>query len=186
MNKFWSLRCDGKLARKFLWELFLPWGWAWRKDTLPSNILILLHKDRMLKVATASTQPWRDIREQKLSYRGWQGQDRTVGTWCHYASDEIKPGTVLLPNLCEIIDSPVSKFLLLFNEMVHISSVQFSSVQSLTHVWLFATPWIATRQASLSQSSLPEFTQTPRVHSNSHPLSQWCHPAISSSVVPFS
>ena len=26
---------------------------------------------------------------------------------------------------------------------------------------------------------------TPGVHSNSHPLSQWCHPAISSSVVPF-
>ena len=29
-------------------------------------------------------------------------------------------------------------------------------------------------------------SSTPRVHSNSHPLSQWCHPAISSSVVPFS
>ena len=27
---------------------------------------------------------------------------------------------------------------------------------------------------------------TPRVHSDSHPLSQWCHPAISSSVIPFS
>ena len=27
---------------------------------------------------------------------------------------------------------------------------------------------------------------TPGVHSDSHPLSQWCHPAISSSVVPFS
>ena len=27
---------------------------------------------------------------------------------------------------------------------------------------------------------------TPRVHSNSCPSSQWCHPAISSSVVPFS
>ena len=26
----------------------------------------------------------------------------------------------------------------------------FSSVQSLSHVWLFATPWIAARQASLS------------------------------------
>ena len=26
---------------------------------------------------------------------------------------------------------------------------------------------------------------SPRVHSNSCPLSQWCHPAISSSVVPF-
>ena len=27
---------------------------------------------------------------------------------------------------------------------------------------------------------------TPRVHPNSRPLSQWCHPAISSSVLPFS
>ena len=27
---------------------------------------------------------------------------------------------------------------------------------------------------------------TPRVHSNSHPLSQWCHPAIPSSIVSFS
>ena len=27
---------------------------------------------------------------------------------------------------------------------------------------------------------------TPRVHSDSRPSSQWCHPAISSSVVPFS
>ena len=31
-----------------------------------------------------------------------------------------------------------------------ISSVQFSSVQSLNHVCLFATPWIETLQASLS------------------------------------
>ena len=29
-------------------------------------------------------------------------------------------------------------------------SVEFSSVQSLSHVWLFATSWIAARQASLS------------------------------------
>ena len=28
--------------------------------------------------------------------------------------------------------------------------LQFSSAQSLNHVWLFATPWIAARQASLS------------------------------------
>ena len=37
-------------------------------------------------------------------------------------------------------------------------SVQFSTIQSLSHVWLFATPWITARQASLSiinsQSSL--------------------------------
>ena len=29
-------------------------------------------------------------------------------------------------------------------------------------------------------------SQTPRVHSDARPSSQWCHPAISSSVVPFS
>ena len=32
-------------------------------------------------------------------------------------------------------------------------SVQFSSVQSLSHVQLFATPWIAARQASLSMTN---------------------------------
>ena len=30
------------------------------------------------------------------------------------------------------------------------SSVQFSSVQSISHVWLFATPWTAAHLASLS------------------------------------
>ena len=33
---------------------------------------------------------------------------------------------------------------------VHAKSLQFSSVQSLSHVRLFATPWIAAGQASLS------------------------------------
>ena len=38
-----------------------------------------------------------------------------------------------------------------------------------------------------SQHTRPSCSsQTPRVHSDSHPSSQWCHPAISSSVVPFS
>ena len=57
--------------------------------------------------------------------------------------------------------------------------LQFSSVQSLSRVQLFATPWIAARQASLSITTLG-------VHSNSLPSSPWCHPAISSSVVSFS
>ena len=36
------------------------------------------------------------------------------------------------------------------------------------------------------QARPPRPSPTPGVHSNSCPLSQWCHPAISSSVVPFS
>ena len=55
---------------------------------------------------------------------------------------------------------------------------QFSSVQSLSHVWLFVTPWIAAR---------PPFpSPTLGVYPNSCPSSQWCHPAISSSAVSFS
>ena len=37
-----------------------------------------------------------------------------------------------------------------------------------------------------SQHARPPCPPTPGVHSNSCPSSRWCHPAISSSVVPFS
>ena len=57
--------------------------------------------------------------------------------------------------------------------------IQFSSVQPLSRVRLFATPWTAARQASLSITNS-------RIYSNPCPSSRWCHPAISSSVVPFS
>ena len=53
------------------------------------------------------------------------------------------------------------------------------SVQSLSRARLSATLWTATRQASCP-------LLTPRVYSNSCPLSQWCHPTIWSSVIPFS
>ena len=38
----------------------------------------------------------------------------------------------------------------------------------------------------LQHTSLPCPSPSPRACSNSRPLSQWCHPAISSSVTPFS
>ena len=55
----------------------------------------------------------------------------------------------------------------------------FQSVQSLTCIWLFTMPWTTVHQASLSIT-------TSRACSNPCPSSQWCHPTISSSVVPFS
>ena len=54
-------------------------------------------------------------------------------------------------------------------------SVQFSH----SVVYDSATPWISARQASCPSPTLA-------VHSDSHLSSQWCHPAISSSIVPFS
>ena len=55
----------------------------------------------------------------------------------------------------------------------------FSTVQSLSRVRLFVTPWTAACQTSCS-------SPTSGAHSNSCPLRRWCHPTISSSVVPFS
>ena len=51
-------------------------------------------------------------------------------------------------------------------------------VQSLSHVWL--------RLHGLQHAMLPCPSLSPGVCSNSCPLSRWCHPAISSSVTPFS
>ena len=56
---------------------------------------------------------------------------------------------------------------------------RFSSVQSLSLVQLFVSPWTSACQASLSFTISWSF-------SNSCPLSQRYHPTISSSVVPFS
>ena len=61
----------------------------------------------------------------------------------------------------------------------YFSSVQFSLVKYLSCVRLFVTPGIAARQASLSISNS-------RSSLKLCPLSRWCHPAISSSVIPFS
>ena len=59
------------------------------------------------------------------------------------------------------------------------SQLHFNSVQSLSHVRLFVTPWTASHQASLSIINSRSLL-------NSCPLSWWCHPTISSSVIPFS
>ena len=56
---------------------------------------------------------------------------------------------------------------------------KFSSVQLLSHVQLFATPWTAACQASLSITNSQTF-------SNSYLLSRCCHPTIWSTIIPFS
>ena len=55
--------------------------------------------------------------------------------------------------------------------------IQFSSVAQLCPIL---------RPHELQHPRPPCSSPTTRVHSNSRPSSRWCHPAISSSVVPFS
>ena len=100
------------------------------------------------------------------------------------------------------------------NTMVSGISTPLLCAQLLSHVRLFVIPWIAALQAPLSmafsrqeyqfspvqslsrvrlfwphgwqQARLPCSSSTAGAYSNSHPSSRWCHPTISSSVVPFS
>ena len=68
------------------------------------------------------------------------------------------------------------RMLKLLHNCTHLSSVQFSrSVMSNS-----------LRPHELQQARPPCPSPSPRVHSNSCPLSQWCYPAISFSVVHFS
>ena len=59
--------------------------------------------------------------------------------------------------------------------------IQFTSVQ-FSHSVMSDSLW-----SHESQNARPPCpSPSPGVHSDSHPLSRWCHPAISSSVIPFS
>ena len=64
---------------------------------------------------------------------------------------------------------------------------QFSSVQSLSHVWLFATPWTATCQASLSITntwSLLKLMSIKWVMPSNHLI--LCHPLLLLPSIPLS
>ena len=65
---------------------------------------------------------------------------------------------------------------ILSNRLIQFSSVQFS--------WSVMSDSLQPHELQHARSPCPSPTR--RVHSNSCPLSQWCHPTISSSVVPFS
>ena len=59
---------------------------------------------------------------------------------------------------------------------------------SLVCIYQFSRSVVSNSLWSLEPQHIrpPCPSPTPRVHSDSRPSSQWCHPAISSSVVPFS
>ena len=65
--------------------------------------------------------------------------------------------------------------------MTSVSSVNISSVQFSCSV---VSDFLRPHESQHARPPCP--SPTPGVHSDSRPWSQWCHPGISSSVVPFS
>ena len=84
----------------------------------------------------------------------------------------IAPNSFLMPSLF---------FLFFFLLYIQFSSVQFSSVQFICSV-----VFNSLQLHGLQHSRPPCPSATPGIYPNSCPLSQWCHPTISSSVTPFS
>ena len=81
-----------------------------------------------------------------------------------------KPPTVLLQSKQLVVDC----FLIII--LLQFSSVQFSNS--------VVSDSLRPHESQHTRPPCP--SPSPGVHSNSRPSSQWCHPAISSSVVPFS
>ena len=92
------------------------------------------------------------------------------------------PAPIIPHSYIEVLTSNTSECDLLFQEVrckcnqlkkghIGVYSVQFSSVAQ-------SCPTLC--------DPMNHSTPTPGVHSDSRPPSQWCHPAISSSVIPFS
>ena len=83
-------------------------------------------------------------------------------THVHWVSDAIQPSHPLSPSSSCL---PIRFRSVQFNRLVVSNSLRLHGLQ---HV------------------KIPCPSPTPGACSNSHPLSQWCHPTISSSVIPFS
>ena len=103
------------------------------------------------------------------------------GGWWPYLSSLLFSGLSIshsvTPNQISLWKEEQTMLLLYFTDDA--CPVLFNSFQSLGCVRLFVTPWTAACQALCP-------SPTPGVYPNSCPLNQWCHPTISSSVVPFS
>ena len=85
---------------------------------------------------------------------------------------------ILLPHIIILLSYPNTTYYLILSHMIHyiISSVQFS--RSVVSDFL--------RPHEPHHARPPCPSPTLGVYPNPCPLSQWCHPTISSSVIPFS
>ena len=127
----------------------------------------------------------------------WHFSGKTIGVSCHFLRQGIFPTQGLNPHLPHVLNWQADSL-----PVSHPRSF-FSSVQSLSCVRLFRPhglqharpPFSSVSFSGVYNSLWPHEPQhprppcpspTPRVYLNSCPLSQWCHPVISSSVVPFS
>ena len=67
---------------------------------------------------------------------------------------------------------------------LHYQGSLYRSISSVQFIHSVVSNSLRPHESQHARPPCP--SPTPRVHSDSRPSSQWCHPAVSSSVVPFS
>ena len=92
-----------------------------------------------------------------------------------YPSQRQRPSFLWITDSYTHLFFIIQKFFLITNRNPH-QSVQFSHSVMSDSLW--------PHESQHTRPPCP--SQAPRVYSNSCPSSRWCHPAISSSVIPFS
>ena len=107
-------------------------------------------------------------------HRPWDSPGKNTGVGCHFLSQGIFPTQGSNPGLSHCRQTPYH----LSHQGTPKSS--FSSVQFTQSVMSDSL-----QPHELQHARPPCPSPTPGVHPNSHPLSLWCYPDISSSVVPF-
>ena len=103
---------------------------------------------------------------------------------CHLILTEVKERynrNVLVAQYWQLFINRDNSFIILHNHLYTTLYVKFSSVQFSRSVVSDSL-----RPHELQHARPPCPSPSPGVHSDSRPSSRWCHPAISSSVVPFS
>ena len=187
LSRVWLFATPWTVAHQA--SLFITNSWSLLKlmpieSVMPSKYLILCHSLLLPHSIFPSIRLFSN--ESVLCIR-WQGigvsasasvlpmniQDWYPLGWTSWISLQSKGRSRVFSNTAvqkhQFFDSP-----LVF--IVPFSSVQFShSIAS-----------DSLRPCESQHARPPCPSPTPRVHSNSWPSSRWCHPAISSSVVPFS
>ena len=137
-------------------SLWRSWGKV-ISSRIQRKFLVILY----ILIWVLATKVWLIYKENWAEYRFHNHKNSLLIThWLKKANSDITSKTT-----CNI-----------FCFTCWISSVQFSHSVVSNSLW--------SRESQHTRPPCP--SPTPRVHSDSHPLSRWCHPAISSSVVPFS
>ena len=127
----------------------------------------------------------------------WSLTDSTLASWRVSLSGHSLSGYSFLESSCYAVTSPQHIEIPLTDTLVNSSAelsahsrhelppreespwISFLIIQSLSHVWLFATPWTAVHQASLSfiiSRSLLNFVSIESVTPSNHLI--LCHPLL--------